>query len=257
MVDFSQPLKHKLRRLQQQRQRDWRRSLWRSLLTIGCAISLTSIAASSVWQITGQAQVQIEGADLVSETAIYALLDLKYPQFLGTTPSYELAQKLETIPAIAAARVSKQTIPPRLMIFLQERVPVALALSSGKVGFLDAEGTWIPPYLYGDLSTNFPLPQLKVVNFQPQYRRTWSKIHSLISRYSALKISEVRWDESEHLFLKTELGTVYLGSDLSQLEDRFEVMVRLKNLPDRFDSSEIAYIDLSNPRQNLIQKYRK
>ncbi|MGV2828607.1 cell division protein FtsQ/DivIB [Myxosarcina sp. GI1(2024)] len=256
MEFFSPQLEHKLLRLNHKQQQSWRRSLWRSLVTIGCATSLSGIVASSYWQINGRAQVLIEGENLVSEAAIYALLDLTYPQFLGAVPSYELAQKLESIPAIAAARVSKQTIPPRLTISLQERVPVALALSAGKVGFLDAEGTWIPPHFYKNLSTNFLLPQLKVINFHPQDRASWMEIYRLISLYSALEISEVRWDETERLFLKTELGTVYLGADLSQLEDRFEVMVRLKNLPDRFDSSQIAYIDLSNPNLNLIQKYR-
>lgn len=256
MVEFSSPsLEPKLIRLGYQRRRKRRRSLWRSSMVISCALSLTGITASSYWQLKGREQVWIEGENLISETAIYTLLDLTYPQFLGTIPSYELAGKLESLPAIEAVRVSKQTIPPRLTIRLQERVPVALASSAGKVGFLDAEGNWIPPHLYKNISTNFPLPQLKVINFQPQDRASWSKIYRLISLYSTLKISEVRWDESESLFLKTELGTVYLGSDLSQLEDRFKVMVRLKNLPDRFDSSEIAYIDLSNPNLNLIQKY--
>ncbi|WP_036483671.1 cell division protein FtsQ/DivIB [Myxosarcina sp. GI1] len=249
-------LSSKLEHLRRKQQRERRRSLWRAIVTIGGAIAITGVGTSSYWQIKGDTQVQIEGENLVSEAAIHALLDLKYPQFLGATPSQKLAQKLESIPAIATVRVSKQTIPPKLTIFIRERVPVALALSAGKVGFLDAEGTWIPSYLYKDLKTNFSLPQLKVINFPLQSRASWTELYRLISAYSAVEITEVRWDESEGLFLKTELGMVYLGSDMSQLEDRFKVMVRLKNLPERFDSSKIAFIDLSNPQQNLIQKYR-
>ncbi len=249
-------LSSKLEHLRQKQQRERRRSLWRAIVTIGGAIAFAGIGTSSYWQIKGETQVRIEGENLVSEAAIYTLLDLKYPQFLGATPSQKLAQKLESIPAIAAVRVSKQTIPPQLTIFIRERVPVALALSAGRVGFLDAEGTWIPSYLYGDLDKNFSLPQLKVINFQSQVRASWSEIYRLILAYPDIEITEVRWDESEGLFLKTELGRVYLGSDMSQLEDRFKVMVRLKNLPERFDSSKIAFIDLSNPQQNLIQKYR-
>jgi cell division protein FtsQ len=248
-------LKYKLASVDKQDQRLSRLAIWRSCIVISCAITLFLSAILPYWQIKHKYQVQIRGEKLVAKDTIHNFLKLSYPQFIWTIQGSNLTEKIESIPAIAAAKVTKQIIPPRLIISLHERVPVALALSYGKVGFLDDQGEWIGQQFYKNLSSNFPLPKLKVVNFQPQYRDSWSKIYQLISLYPGLKINEVRWDQSGNLFLKTGIGTVYLGSDLSHLKKQFDVMARLKNLPAHFERSEIAYVDLSNPDLKLIQKY--
>lgn len=256
MSAFPPPqLKYKLAVVEKQAQRLSRLAIWRSCMVMSCAISLFSIALLPYWQIKHQYQVQIRGDKLVAKDTIHTFLKLSYPQFIWTIHGANLTEKIESIPAIAAAKVTKQIIPPRLIISLQERVPVALALSYGKVGFLDGKGQWISQEFYGNMNANFPLPKLKVVNFQPQYRDSWSEIYQLISLYPGLKINEVRWDQSDSLFLKTGLGTVYLGSDLSRLKKQFDVMARLKNLSAQFERSKIVYIDVSNPDLNLIQKY--
>jgi cell division protein FtsQ len=248
-------LKYKLAVVEKQDQRLLRLAIWRSCIVMSCAVSLFLIALSPYWQIKHQYQVQIRGDKLVAKDTIHNFLKLSYPQFIWTIRGSNLTKKIESIPAIAAAKVTKQIIPPTLIIAVQERIPVALALSFGKVGFLDEKGKWISQEFYGSMNANFPLPKLKVINYQPQYRDSWSKIYQLISLYPALKINEIRWEQSGSLFLKTAIGTVYLGSDLSRLKKQFDVMARLTNLPAHFERSKIAYIDLSNPDLNLIQQY--
>ncbi len=250
-------LQRQLSRLQQQNQKSLRLAVWRSLIVTSLAGVLLWVVSLPYWQITHQSQIHIEGDRLVSENTIYSLINFSYPQFIWTIHSQKLAQKLESTPSILAARVTKQIMPPRLTISLQERTPVALALSQGKVGFLDESGNWIERQFYGEINSDFPLPKLKVVNFQSDRRHSWIEIYRLIQLYSTVKIDEVIWDKSNNLFLKTEIGTVYFGANLSHLEEGFKVLVRLKNLPTYLERSKIAYIDLSDPDFHLIQKYQE
>ncbi|GAB4533243.1 MAG: hypothetical protein Tsb0014_18420 [Pleurocapsa sp.] len=247
----------KLASIKQRHRQLLSRAIWRSVVVISCAGTLLCTARSSYWQIQHQSQIEIAGENLITEDTIYQLLDFAYPQFIWSINSGKLTKKLENTPSIAAAKITRQISPPRLTIAIKERVPVALALWSGKIGFLDAQGKWIEQNFYGDINAKFPLPQLKVVNYQPQYRTHWVDIYNSIVQYSQLQIQEVRWDKSGNVFLKTEIGLVHLGSDLSRLKKQFEIMVRLKNLPTYIEISKIAYIDLSNPNLNLIQKYQQ
>jgi cell division protein FtsQ len=167
----------------------------------------------------------------------------------------DLAQKVESIPSVEAVKVNKQIIPPLITISLQEKTPVALATSQGEVGFLDSQGEWIPQKFYSSTKANFPFPKLKVTDYQREFQATWQKIYQLISLYPELDVSEVHWQPSGSILLETKIGQVFLGSESSYLEQQFKTISKLKNLPEQLKKSEIAYIDLSNPGVNLIQKY--
>ena len=151
--------------------------------------------------------------------------------------------------------MTKQMFPPHLSIAIRERIPVAIAVSNGRVGFLDREGIWIPQEYYGELSSTSSLPDLKVINFPPQEQNFWQEIYRLILLHTTVKVTEISWDKSNAIFLKTSIGKVYLGSDRTQLAKQFKIMANLADLPAHFERSEIAHIDLSNPNLNLIQKY--
>ncbi|WP_019504284.1 cell division protein FtsQ/DivIB [Pleurocapsa sp. PCC 7319] len=248
-------LEHKLDIVARQDNQLHRIAVWRSCLVIGCAISLCLIVISPYWQIKHESQIHITGDKLVSENTVFTALDLSYPKSIWSLNELNLTQKIESVPSIATAKLNKQLLPPALIISLQERVPIALASSQGNVGFLDSQGEWIAQEFYAHVNTDFALPKLKVINYQPQYQKSWSSIYQLISLYPELEIDEVRWNQSGSLFLHTKLGMVFLGSDLSRLKQQFKIMLKLRNLPTYLERSKIAYIDLSNPEINLIQKY--
>lgn len=256
MSAFPPPqLKYKLALVDIQEHRLSRIALWRSCFIIFCAVGLSLAATLPYWQIKHQSQIQISGEKLVSEDTIYTALDFAYPQLIWTVNGASLTQEIESIPSIVTARVNKQIIPPRLRISLQERTPVALAISQDKVGFLDLHGQWIDREFYANVDANFPLPELKVLNYEPRYQPSWNSIYELISLYPELQIDEVQWNQSGSLFLHTKIGKVFLGSDLSRLKQQFKIMLKLQNLPTHLDRSKIAYLDLSNPNLNLIQRY--
>ncbi len=256
MSSFPPPrLQYKLAAIDIQEARLARINLWRSCLVVGCALSLGLLATLPYWKIKHQSQIFLSGNELVSQNFLYSALEFIYPQFIWTINSTKLAQKIESIPAVEAARIDKQIIPPKLTINLQERTPVAIATSLGKVGFLDIDGEWIPQNSYENIDRSLSLPKLAVLNYQPQYQQSWKTIYQLVSLYPKLKISEIQWNHAGNLFVQTNIGKVFLGADSSKLEQQFKVMSKLQDLPKHIKQGKIAYIDLSNPRLNSIQMY--
>jgi len=256
MSAFPPPqLQYKLALVKLQQHRSHRISLWRACLLIFCTMSLGLVAALPYWQIKQQTQIKISGDKLVSKNSIYRTLKLSYPQFIWMVNGLNLKQKVESIPSIDTAQVNRRIIPPSIIISLQEKKPVAVATFQEQVGFLDAEGEWISLNFYDKLNADYSLPKIKVINYESRFKMAWIKIYQLISLYPDLKISEVHWDQFGGLFIQTKIGQFFLGSELSRLEQQFKIMTKLKNLPKHLEPSEIAYIDLSNPNANLIQRY--
>lgn len=248
-------LQYKLALVKHQKYHANRITLWRAVLLICCTMGFSLVSTLPHWQIKQQSQIKINGENLVKENTIYRTLRFIYPQFIWAVDGASLAHKVESMPSIAAVKVNRTIIPPSITINLQEKKPVAVATFQEEVGFIDASGEWISLDFYDNIDADYSLPKLKVINYEMQLRGTWGKIYRLINLYPDLKISEVAWDQSGSLFIQTKIGQVLLGSELSQLERQFKTMSKLQNLPDHLESSEIAYIDLSNPSVNLIQRY--
>ena len=256
MNEFPAPqLKYKLAIAKLQKCHAARVSMWRASLMVCSTISLGLLSNLDYWQIKEQNQIKISGEKLVTESTIYRSLNFNYHQLVWQINGEQLTKNIESIPSIAAAKVNRRIIPPEILIDLEEKHPVALASFQGQVGFLDARGVWIDQDFYSNIDSRDTLPQLKVIDYQLRFRGTWSKLYNLISLYPELKIDEVQWAQSGGIFIQTKIGRFFLGAELSRLEQQFQIMSQLKNLPQYLDRSEIAYIDLSNPEGNLIHRY--
>lgn len=256
-LSYSPKLQQKLSLLKKQKKQQLYYALWRSLLISSLATTLFWLASLPYWQIKHKSQVKIIGNHTVTKDTIYSLLALSYPQFIWAIPTKKLSQTLESAPPILTARVNRQIIPPIITISLQEKIPVAIALSGGKVGFLDARGSWIPRHFYQYTPNNSLSLALRVINFKPEYAHYWTELYELINLYSSIDIFEVIWQDSENLKLKTELGMVYLGSPSFRLADKFAALASLQNLPAYINQSQIDHIDLSNPDVRLIEKHAR
>lgn len=254
-LSYSPQLQKKLSLLKQQRKQQFYYALWRSVFISSLAATLLWLVSLPYWQIKHKSQVKIVGNYALTKDKIHSLLTLSYPQFIWSIPTKKLSQTLEAAPPILTARVNRQISPPIITISLEEKAPVAIALSRGKVGFLDAQGNWIPRQFYQKNTNNPSSLNLRVINFQPHYASYWAEVYELISLYSNIHIFEVNWHDAENLRLKTELGMVYLGSPRFRLADKFAALARLQNLPAYINQSQIDHIDLSNPDLQLIEKY--
>ena len=229
---------------------------WRAFVSSCLALSLFLLIILPEWLITKNAQIQVVGNHLVSNQTIYELLSLSYPRSIWQIPTHQLSKGLESTPPIVAAKITRQLFPLRLIVALEERLPVALAVKESKVGFLDNQGIWVEKSFYQNLQQSSRSPTLKVIAFNEQYRSQWQELYHLITNQS-IEFFEVNWQDPNNLIVKTELGTVYLGSCSSELLKKFMVLDRLRDLPKRFNTSEIVYIDISNPESPVIQRNHK
>jgi cell division protein FtsQ len=168
-----------------------------------------------------------------------------------------LARQLRDRGPLVSAEVTRQLLPPRLNVRVQERVPVAVVLPVGsadrtsdtqylQAGFLDAHGAWMPLASFGIGAASPQLPALQLRGIQPQYQRYWPQIYETITS-SPVAITEIDWQDPNNLVLETALGTVYLGPYSPELEQQLATLDKMRNLPDQLTDSEVARIDLSNP----------
>jgi cell division protein FtsQ len=229
---------------------------WRAFVSSCLALSLFLLIILPKWSIVNNSQIRVVGNRLVSNQTIYELLSLSYPRSIWQIPTHQLSKSLELTPPIIAAKITRQLFPPRLIVAIEERIPIAFAAREGRVGFLDKRGTWVAKSFYQNLQQSSRSPNLKVIGFNDRYRSQWQELYELITNQS-IEFFEVNWQDPNNLIVKTELGTVYLGSCSSELSKKFTVLDRLRDLPKRFNTSEIVYIDISNPDSPVIQRKQK
>lgn len=228
----------------------------------GLAAGLYWGATRPLWLIKSPSQIEVSGNHLLSEQAIRALVPLNYPQPLLKVETRALAQQLEVRAPITEATVTRQLIPPRLKIQVQERAPVAVALPPNELatgepsyiqpGLLDAEGAWMPQSSFAVQGAPPELPTLKVRGMQAQYRTYWPTLYEAISR-SPIAISELDWQDPANLILHTEMGIVHTGPFPDRFEEKLATLDQMRDLTRQFDRKRLAYIDLTNPDVPSIQ----
>ncbi|NET24859.1 cell division protein FtsQ/DivIB [Okeania sp. SIO1I7] len=234
--------------------------IWQILAVGGLAGTLLWAITQPIWLITKQEQLSVEGNQLLSDRAILSLIPLEYPQSLWQIKPQVLAKNLESHGPIARAKISRQLFPLNLKIEITERRPVAITQLKSKVGagnsqqmgWLDAEGNWIPLESFSALERTQSLPTLKVIGFTEQYRKYWPLLYQSLSR-SPVKVFEINWQDPGNLILTTELGIVHLGQYSSRFSEQLNILDQMRELPNKIDARRIAYIDLKNPESPLIQ----
>ncbi len=252
--------KHRRQKLRHHRRWQVLAVIWQTLALSGLAGGLLWAFTQPAWVISSVKQVNVEGNQLLSDEAIVSLLSWEYPQSLWELQPQLLAQTLRAQPPIARAQVSRHLFPPSVSLFVEERHPVALtqpnptlgALDSEQVGWLDADGNWIPLETYSHLAQSQSLPTLMAIGPKERYRQYWHLLYKSLSR-TPVKVFEIDWQEPGNLVLKTELGVVHLGPLTSRLDEQLLVLDRMRQLPNQLDSGQIAYIDLKNPASPSLQ----
>ncbi|MBE9128848.1 MULTISPECIES: cell division protein FtsQ/DivIB [unclassified Coleofasciculus] len=256
-------LANRRQKLRQARRIKFFQGIWRSLLVSGMAGGLVWAITLPDWVIRQPEQIAIEGNQYLSTPAIRSLLPLSYPQSLLRVEPQSLINSLESQAPIADATITRQLIPPRLIIQVKERQPVAIAVpiassqakavqSTPEVGFLDEQGVWMPQSSYRAMKENVELPTLKVIGSNQHYHSYWSDVYQAVS-HSPVKVLEIDWQNPGNLILKTDLGSVHLGPYSSRLAEQLRVLDQMRELPDHIKPGQIAYIDLKNPDLPVIQ----
>lgn len=266
--------------LRRQRRRQLIYGIWRILALGSLAGGLVWGTTQPVWVIRKPDQIAVEGNQHLSPQAIRSLLSLTYPQSLLKIEPSSVAENLETRQSlIAKATVTRQLFPPSLTVKIQERQPVAIALSPGKedapldstsqpkeapagneetlsqlspLGLVDANGAWIPIENYDAVKQSLPLPTLKIIGDGQQYLPYWPEMYKVLRR-SPVKVSEIDWQNPSNVILKTDIGIVHLGPFGSQFAEQLNVLDRMRQLSAKINGRPIAYIDLKDPDSPAIQ----
>ena len=148
--------------LKSQRRRKLGQSLWRFLAVSGMAVGLAWSVTLPYWVIRNSKQVEIEGDKLLSKTKVLDLLSLSYPQSVWKLPTHQLSQRLSASPPLVDATITRTISPPRLLVKIQERQPVAIAYQNHQPGYIDQEGVFIAKSFYEKTPQKLPAFSLKV-----------------------------------------------------------------------------------------------
>jgi cell division protein FtsQ len=249
----SDSLKNRRQALKSQRRLKVWQSLWRISVLLGMAGGLFWLMSRPEWTIRDKSQITLSGNQFIPSSKLYGLLPLRYPHSIWQLSTQELGEKMETIPPLAKVEITRQLFPAQLNIAVQEKQPIAIAVSNEGKGFLDKEGNFIAQSFYEPLKPGLKLPNSpKFLGYSPQYKKFWQKIYPLIQS-SPVKISMIDGRSSTNIILVTEIGRVHLGADVNQLTKQIQTLARMKKLPSRIPASRIAYLDLSNVASPSIQ----
>lgn len=261
------------RRQQLRRQRRFRllQHCWRSLAVVGLTAGAVWLTTRPAWVIQDPTQIEIEGNQLVSATALRSLLPMEYPQALLDIQPQVIASHLEQQAPIAQVTVTRHLIPPGLTIQVQERHPVAIALpephaaeassaaeSNGVLdpnqsGLLDAQGVWMALDGVKALNDSLELPKLKVRGLTAaRQQEDWPTLYEAV-RQSPVQVSEIDWREPNNLVLHTELGIVHLGPYSAQFPQQLVALDQMRRLPEHLNGQKIAYINLQNPQSPTLE----
>lgn len=232
-------------------------SIWRTFAASCLLGGLVWGVNQPIWVIKEAKQINILGNKLLSLQAIHSFLGLSYPKSLLEIQPEDFARSLESHPTIADASVTRKLFPPRVTVQVQERIPVAIAITKNRAatttGLIAEDGVWIPIQSYAaPNSTSFEMPKLKVLGQLEQYQPYWRELYQAVSHLQ-VKVTEIDCQNSNNLTLKTELGTVHLGPYSPLLAKQLQVLQKMRRLSTKVPLNQIVYIDLSNPEAPSIQ----
>lgn len=271
MTDLATPspeeLSSRRRALRKQRRLRNLQNIWRVLAIAGLAGGALWLLRNPIWlTLRGNQQVIIEGNEMLADATIQELMALEYPQPLLAIEPDEVEQHLRTQSPIALVHVERRLFPPRLVVTLQERQPVAVTVPSvpgvaeavektpaNHPGLVDIEGYWMPYDERMRLNREFTLPKLRVRGFHERYQPQWPALYEALQN-SPVNVTEVDWRSPSNLILQTELGTIHLGVYAPlRLQKQLAMLPSFRSLTTNPDMPEIDFVDLSNPQTPAVK----
>ncbi len=255
-------VKQRRRQLRQQRRIRAVKSLWRFGCMSGILTGVVWLANQADWQISQPEQIRIQGNRYLSDAAIRSRLAIPYPQSIFQLAPAKLTANIIKHGAIISARVDRELLPPRLLVQIEDRPPVAQVSrvdSKSPPAFLDERGNQIPVASY-QAPVQQTAPQLRVLapkqGMCPNWLQLYPALHS-----SPVLIESIDCSDPQNSILQTEVGKVRLGS----LGDRQRLLAQIHQLDLLRDWRkytklphlvEVEYLDLEYPAAPKLQLKR-
>jgi cell division protein FtsQ len=225
--------------------------VWQLTFITGVTGALLWLATLPEWQLRSANQIDIEGNYLLSKETIKKLLKIPYPQSIFQVQPEVIQSQLETAAPIQSVVVTRTVFPSRLTIKVQERAPVAIVTRSGKAGFLDAEGKWMPQQAY---PSTLQKPELVVLESSDRPIAKWSSLYKLVSQ-SPVKTSQIDARDESNLILTTDFAIVHLGPYQEKLfAEQLAYLDKTRNLSKKEPLKDQAYLDLRDLENVVITR---
>lgn len=174
------------KQLKQQRRSQFLQSFWRTFAILSGAISLGWLFSRPEWKIQQANQVQIVGNRQISAQTLETFLPLSFPTSLLRINPTALRTALEQHTHVDRVWVTRQLFPPRVVIKVKERPPVALTpcpgcvfvaqeasqknaqpitLGPADLWLLDSQGIPLPYTSYPSRQQGSKMPKLSVASY--------------------------------------------------------------------------------------------
>ncbi len=250
-------VKQRRRQLRQQRRVNAAKALWRFGCMSGILAGVGWIATQPDWMISKPEQIRIQGHRYLSDAAIRSMLAIRYPQPIVQLSPQQLTSQLLKHSSIASVTIDRGLLPPRLLVQIEDRPPVAQILrneSKSPPAFLDERGTQMPISSYQAKIQQSP-PRLRAILPTQGMCPNWQQLYQAVNG-SPVLIGIINCQNPQNLILQTEVGAVRLGSfgDRQRLINQIEQLDLLRDwrkYTDRLE--EVDYLDLENPQAPKFQ----
>jgi cell division protein FtsQ len=248
----------KQRRRQLRRQRRVRavKSLWRFGCMSGILAGVAWVANQPNWTISKPEQIRIQGNRYLSDATIRSMLAIRYPQPMMQLAPEQLTARLLKQGSISSAKIDRGLLPPRLLIQIEDRPPVAQVLRAENqppLTFLDESGTQIPVSSYLT-HVQQATPRLRVLISERGMCPSWPQLYQAVHS-SPVLIGLIDCRNPQNSILQTEVGKVRLGSigDRQRLLGQIQQLDLLRDWRKHTNLLEVDYLDLENPHAPKLQ----
>ncbi len=119
------------KQLKRQRRSQFWKATWRTSATLSFALGLGWLFKSPGWQVQKASQIKIVGNRQLSTQALETFVPLTFPTSLLRVKPIEIKAMLEQNTHVDQVLVRRQLFPPRIVIQVHERPPVAVATCLG------------------------------------------------------------------------------------------------------------------------------
>jgi cell division protein FtsQ len=245
-------IRDRQQQLIRQRRQRFRRSVWRTLVTLGFTIGLSWAVCQPEWQIRHSHQITLTGNQHIDSQTLEHLMAIQFPTSLIRFKPQTLIAKLKAHAHLNQVVVIRKLFPPRVKVVVRELPPVAmtecescvlvlnpnqsdsLILGPANVWLLDRRGVVLPVDSYPNLKKAPQLPPLTLSSYlQPVTRQQklanpalssakWVTINPqkqnqwkemyALIEASPVTIQHLNWADTNQLTVQTQLGNIRIGS---------------------------------------------
>lgn len=211
--------------------RQWTRR-WLTLRYVVAAVVAVSLVVLSIWLVFFSSVLAVEGADvegarLLSDEQVRQAADVPTGTPLARVDVDAMTDKLEELPAVAAADVSRKW-PDKVLIKVRERVAVATVTGGGRFRGMDENGV-----VFRDFRTRpKALPWIKVdpaidAETREEVLAEGAAVVSALPGHVARRVGHVEVTSIDQISLHLRDGRTVVWGSADQSADKGKVLAVL------------------------------